>query len=91
LVSERPSGNENLSNPTGEIEVVASEVKVLSEAAPLPFPIDSGEVVNVSEEIRLKYRYLDLRRETPGKALRLRSKVTAACRTVMEREGFLEI
>ena len=90
-VSARPSGNENLSNPTGEIEVVASEVKVLSEAAPLPFPIDSGEVVNVSEEIRLKYRYLDLRRETPGKALRLRSKVTAACRTAMEREGFLEI
>jgi aspartyl-tRNA synthetase len=90
-VALRPKGNENLSTPTGEIEVVASEVKVLSEAAPLPFPIDSGEVVNVSEEVRLKYRYLDLRRESPGNALRLRSKVTAACRTVMEREGFLEI
>lgn len=90
-VKKRPSGNENLSTATGEIEITAEDVKVLSEAAPLPFPIDSGEVVNVSEEIRLKYRYLDLRRETPGKALRLRSKVTAACRTVMEQEGFLEI
>ena len=90
-VKKRPAGNENLANPTGEIEISAVDVKVLSEAAPLPFPIDSGEVVNVSEEIRLKYRYLDLRREGPGHALRLRSKVTAACRSAMENEGFLEI
>ena len=90
-VSKRPTGNENLSIPTGEIEVVCDELEVLSEAAPLPFPVDSGETVNVSEEIRLKYRYLDLRREAPSKALRLRSKVTSVIRSVMDDEGFLEI
>jgi aspartyl-tRNA synthetase len=57
----------------------------------LPFPVDSGENVNVSEEVRLKYRYLDLRREAPSKALRLRSKVTSVIRSVMDDEGFLEI
>lgn len=91
VVSKRPAGNENLGIPTGEIEVVCDSLEVLSEAAPLPFPVDSGENVNVSEEIRLKYRYLDLRREQPSKALRLRSKVTAVIRTVMESEDFLEI
>ena len=90
-VNKRPAGNENPNNPTGEIEILCSELEVLSEAAALPFPVDSGENVNVSEEVRLKYRYLDLRREEPGRALRLRSKVTAACRSVMESEGFLEI
>ena len=90
-VAKRPSGNENLSIPTGEIEVICDELEVLSEAAPLPFPVDSGETVNVSEEVRLKYRYLDLRREVPSKALRLRSKVTSVIRSVMDEEGFLEI
>ncbi|MFM8843440.1 MAG: aspartate--tRNA ligase [Actinomycetota bacterium] len=90
-VSKRPTGNENLNIPTGEIEVVCEELEVLSEAAPLPFPVDSGENVNVSEEIRLKYRYLDLRREVPSKALRLRSQVTSVIRSVMDEEGFLEI
>jgi len=90
-VAKRPTGNENLSIPTGEIEVICDELEVLSEAAPLPFPVDSGETVNVSEEVRLKYRYLDLRREVPSKALRLRSKVTSVIRSVMDEEGFLEI
>ena len=90
-VAKRPSGNENLNIPTGEIEVICEELEVLSEAAPLPFPVDSGETVNVSEEVRLKYRYLDLRREAPSKALRLRSKVTSVIRSVMDEEGFLEI
>ena len=90
-VSQRPSGNENLNIPTGEIEVNCDSLEVLSEAAPLPFPVDSGENVNVSEEVRLKYRYLDLRREAPSKSLRLRSKVTAVIRSVMDSEGFLEI
>ncbi len=56
----RPEGNANPNLPTGEIEVIAGEVEVLSEAAPLPFPID--EHVEVGEEARLKHRYLDLRR-----------------------------
>ena len=90
-VSQRPTGNENLNIPTGEIEINCDSLEVLSEAAPLPFPVDSGENVNVSEEVRLKYRYLDLRREAPSKSLRLRSKVTAVIRSVMDSEGFLEI
>ena len=90
-VAKRPAGNENLNIPTGEIEIICQELEVLSEAAPLPFPVDSGETVNVSEEVRLKYRYLDLRREQQSKALRLRSKVTSVIRSVMDEENFLEI
>ena len=91
VVTKRPSGNENSALPTGEIEVNCESLEVLSEAAALPFPVDSGEVVNVSEEVRLKYRYLDLRREGPSSALRLRSKVTSIIRSVMDSEGFLDI
>jgi aspartyl-tRNA synthetase len=64
---------------------------VLSESAPLPFPIDSGNDVEISEEVRLRYRYLDLRRERPAANLRLRSKVTSAIRRVMEDLDFHEI
>jgi aspartyl-tRNA synthetase len=90
-VSQRPDGNENTNLPTGEIEIVCLNLAVLSEAAALPFPVDSGETANISEEIRLKYRYLDLRREEPSRNLRMRSKVTSAIRTVMDDLDFLEI
>ena len=90
-VKLRPSGNENKEIPTGEIEVVCEKLEVLSEAAALPFPVDSGDIGNISEEVRLKYRYLDLRREGPAKNLRLRSKVTTAIREVMSEANFLEI
>jgi aspartyl-tRNA synthetase len=90
-VGVRPAGNENANIPTGEIEVNCETLEVLSEAAALPFPVDSGEVANVGEEIRLKYRYLDLRREGPAANLRLRSKVTSTIRSVMDDENFLEI
>ena len=90
-VKARPAGNENKEIPTGEIEVVCTSLEVLSEAAALPFPVDSGDIGNISEEVRLKYRYLDLRREGPAKNLRLRSKVTSAIRDVMDAEDFLEI
>ena len=90
-VKLRPSGNENKEISTGEIEVVCETLEVLSEAAPLPFPVDSGDESNISEEVRLKYRYLDLRREAPAKNLRLRSKVTSAIREVMNQQKFLEI
>jgi len=90
-VGVRPAGNENSNIPTGEIEVNCETLEVLSEAAPLPFPVDSGEIANVGEEIRLKYRYLDLRREGPAANLRLRSKVTSTIRSVMDEENFLEI
>ena len=90
-VIARPAGSENAKTATGEIEVVATEVEVLSEAAPLPFPVDSGDEADISEEVRLKYRYLDLRREKPAENLRLRSKVTSVIRLIMEQEAFYEI
>ncbi len=87
----RPAGNENPNIPTGEVEVMGDAVQVLSESAPLPFPVDSGSEVDISEEVRLRYRYLDLRREGPAANLRLRSKVTSAIRNVMDELQFLEI
>ena len=90
-VALRPAGNENSNIPTGAIEVMGDDVVVLSESAPLPFPVDSGSEVDISEEVRLRYRYLDLRREGPAANLRLRSKVTSAIRNVMEDLEFLEI
>ncbi|WP_377268255.1 aspartate--tRNA ligase [Peterkaempfera sp. SMS 1(5)a] len=90
-VRVRPEGNENPDIPTGAVEVVVSDLEVLSEAAPLPFPVAEYEPGTVNEEVRLKYRYLDLRREGPARALRLRSKVNHVIRTVMEENGFLDI
>jgi len=90
-VALRPAGNENSNIPTGAIEVMGDDVVVLSESAPLPFPVDSGNEAEISEEVRLRYRYLDLRREGPASNLRLRSRVTSAIRRVMEDLEFLEI
>jgi aspartyl-tRNA synthetase len=90
-VALRPAGNVNSNIPTGEIEVMGDSVVVLSESAPLPFPVDSGSEAEISEEVRLRYRYLDLRREGPAANLRLRSKVTAAIRGAMQDLDFLEI
>ena len=87
----RPDGNANSSNPTGAIEVMGDDIVVLSESAALPFPVDSGNDSEISEEVRLKYRYLDLRREKPAANMRLRSKVTSTIRRVMEDLNFLEI
>ena len=87
----RPEGNANSTLPSGAIEVMGDDIKVLSESAPLPFPVDSGNDSEISEEVRLKYRYLDLRREKPAANLRLRSKVTSTIRRVMEDLDFLEI
>ena len=87
----RPDGNANKAIPTGEVEIMGDEVVVLSESAALPFPVDSGNDSEISEEVRLKYRYLDLRRERPAANLRLRSKVTSTIRRVMEDLDFLEI
>ena len=87
----RPEGNANSTLPSGAIEVMGDDIKVLSESAALPFPVDSGNDSEISEEVRLKYRYLDLRREKPAANLRLRSKVTSTIRRVMEDLDFLEI
>ena len=88
-VRERPEGNANADLPTGEIEVVATDLEVLSPAAPLPFQID--ERVTVGEEARLRHRYLDLRRPGPAAAIRLRSKVNQAARAVLAERDFVEI
>ena len=88
-VALRPEGNANPNLPSGEIEVIATDVHVLSEAAPLPFPID--EHVEVGEEVRLKHRYLDLRRSGPNSALRLRSAVNKAARDVLAAPDFVEV
>lgn len=79
--------NENLA--TGEIEVRASQVRILSEALTPPFPIEEDS--KTKEELRLKYRYLDLRRPALQSKIILRSKITMAIREFMSREGFLEI
>ncbi|HEY2175682.1 MAG TPA: aspartate--tRNA ligase [Mycobacteriales bacterium] len=88
-VGRRPEGNENPNLPTGQIEVTATELDVLSESAPLPFPLD--EHVDVGEEIRLRYRYLDLRRTGPAAAIRLRSDVNRIARTVLDAQQFVEV
>ncbi len=85
----RPEGNENPDLPTGAVEVDASQVEVLSTAAPLPFPID--EHTGVGEDTRLRYRYLDLRRTGQANALRMRSKVNQLARDVLLDRDFVEI
>ncbi|MFN3007548.1 aspartate--tRNA ligase [Mycolicibacterium wolinskyi] len=87
IVEVRPEGNENPEIATGQIEVNATSLTVLGESAPLPFQLDES----AGEEARLKYRYLDLRREGPGNAIRLRSKVNAAARAVLAEHDFVEI
>ena len=88
-VQIRPAGNENSEIPTGEVEVVATSVVVLSKSAPLPFPIDDS--INVGDEIRFKYRYLDLRRSSQGDVLRMRSEVNRLAREVLHQRDFVEI
>ena len=92
-VSARPEGNANPNLPTGEIEVVVSDVKILNASAPLPFQVsdhaeDAGQV---GEEARLRYRYLDLRRSAMQHAIRLRAKVSQAARRVLDSHDFVEI
>jgi aspartyl-tRNA synthetase len=91
-VRQRPAGTNNPKIPTGEIEVAVSELAVLNMAEVLPFPVDDPEVANkVNEELRLQYRYLDLRRPEMARNLKLRSKVAIATRQFMDGQGFLEV
>jgi aspartyl-tRNA synthetase len=85
----RPEGNENPELPTGAVELTVIELEVLSEAAPLPFPLDDH--LDVGEEVRLKYRYLDLRRPGPAAALRLRSEANRIARDVLHEHRFVEV
>ncbi len=91
-VRRRPEGTNNPKIATGEIEVAASDLELLNYAEVLPFPVDDPEVASkVNEELRLKYRYLDLRRPEMARNLRLRSKIATATRLFMDEEGFLEV
>ncbi|MDS2171743.1 aspartate--tRNA ligase [Nesterenkonia sp. CL21] len=88
-VERRPEGNENPNLASGEVEVIADEVTVLNTADPLPFQVD--EHVEVGEEARLRHRYLDLRREAPQRALRLRSEANRVAREFLHTQDFTEI
>ena len=90
-VGRRPDGNENANLATGEVEVVAHDVVVLNESAPLPFQVSASVDEPVGEEARLRYRYLDLRRQGPARALRLRAQVSQAARRVLDDRGFVEV
>ncbi|MCH1405580.1 MAG: aspartate--tRNA ligase, partial [Candidatus Nanopelagicales bacterium] len=88
-VAIRPEGNENPELPTGAVEVISHDLVVLSTSAPLPFPIDDR--VTISDEVRLKHRYLDLRRTKPSDAIRMRSRVNQVARTVLLDRDFVEV
>ncbi|MGN6385584.1 MAG: aspartate--tRNA ligase [Verrucomicrobiota bacterium] len=91
-VRQRPEGTNNSKIATGEIEVLAQKLEVLNQAEVLPFPVDDPEVASkVNEELRLQYRYLDLRRPEMARNLRLRSKVATATRVFLDEQGFLEV
>jgi aspartyl-tRNA synthetase len=91
-VRSRPAGTNNEKIPTGQVEVLVKGCTVLNHAEVLPFPVDDPEVANkVNEELRLQYRYLDLRRPEMIRNLRVRSKVAIATRSFMDEQGFLEV
>lgn len=90
-VGRRPAGNENPNLATGEVELVAADVVVLNESEPLPFQVSSSLDEAVGEEARLKYRYLDLRRPAPARAMRLRAKANQAARRVLDAQDFVEV
>jgi len=91
-VRVRPEGTRNIKILSGEVEVQVQSMTVLNPSAILPFQVDDPEVANkVNEELRLQYRYLDLRRPEMMRNLRLRSKVAIATRSYMDDQGFLEV
>jgi aspartyl-tRNA synthetase len=92
-VAERPAGNENPDLPTGEVEVTATGLEVLSTSDTPPFPVEGSDAIDsgVEETLRWKHRYLDLRRAGPAHAIRTRARAVSILRRVMEEHGFLDI
>ncbi|MDH5633219.1 MAG: aspartate--tRNA ligase [Gammaproteobacteria bacterium] len=88
MVRRRPAGTENKERPTGMVEVLVKQLEVLNRSEPLPFQMDDSDI---TEAVRLKYRYLDLRRDFMHRNLRLRHKVTQTMRRFLEDQGFIEI
>src|ERR1700685_1628071 len=87
LVRSRPAGTENANLASGRVELLARELEVLNRSEPLPFQLDE----QVGEEVRLRYRYLDLRREVMSQRLRLRYALTRARRAYLDSHGFIDI
>ena len=85
----RPAGNENPELPSGAVEVAVEQLDVLSEADPLPFPVEG--TTEISEDVRIKYRYLDIRREEMSRALRIRSRAAYLLSDVMRDHGFVNV
>ena len=91
-VRQRPAGTSNPKIATGAVEIAATDLELLNMAEVLPFPVDDPEVASkVNEELRLQYRYLDLRRPEMARNIRLRSRVATATRVFLEEQGFLEV
>ncbi|MGH8258893.1 MAG: amino acid--tRNA ligase-related protein, partial [Steroidobacteraceae bacterium] len=86
-VRERPSGTANAGLASGKVELLATALEVLNRSEPLPFQLDE----TVSEELRLKYRYLDLRREVMSERLKLRYRLTRSMRSYLDANGFMDI
>ena len=91
VAAPRPAGTENSRIPTGAVEIHASELKVLNDCRPLPFQIDSEGDVEVDEMLRLKYRYLDMRRASVLRAFQVRDLTCRAVRDYLHEQGFLEV
>ena len=89
VVSERPKGTENSKLPTGEIEVLAQQLEILGTAQTPPFPIE--DLTEISEDLRLKYRYLDLRRSAMQRNLMARYRITKVARDYLDRHGFVDV
>ena len=87
LVRPRPAGTANANLASGQVELLARELEVLNRSEPLPFQLDE----DVNEELRLKYRYLDLRRDVMTQRLRLRHAVTRAMRGYLDEHGFIDL
>ena len=87
LVRERPAGTANANLASGRVEILARELEILNRSEPLPFQLDE----QVSEEVRLRYRYIDLRREAMAKRIRLRHEATRALRAWLDEQGFVDI
>lgn len=90
-VERRPPGTENPNLPNGDVEVIAERVTVLNRSLPLPFPLEERKGKNVDESLRLKYRYLDLRRARMQRNLELRHRVVLFMRNYLSERGFLEV
>jgi aspartyl-tRNA synthetase len=92
-VTARTEGNVNPNLDTGEVEVVAEAVTTLSESEPLPFPVDNSDDIDsgVDEMLRWRYRYLDLRRAGPARAIRTRARIVSLIRRVMESHDFVDV